>query len=844
MLSACFVQLCAAFVPIAVAAAPSRRQLAGSDPIPLTGSWLPKSDPDFLSEAPLAEADAAVCFRGQLRGLTPEDLSLLEAVVLSQLFLSADVFVVVPARECEEALSLYRFWEASSAERLRRERGKTYEGRAWRLAGVVCTLDFSLQQERRFAGTAGPPFNYPKDRAAIEMRQLWLCGQAITNATLIRGSSYQWVLSIRPDFIWCSSPPRGMLDANAIVVPDATEKAWYIGLVDPQLAVGPQSLMAQYFDWYNTIVRNESMWHTLRTLRLQTGSSLKYHDAKFGAAFGHEQSLDFHLFLRDVPVIRTKRFERFRARQNDHLCPTAELCCRDLLRPLPDPSTGVWQNKLSGSADPGFPAVHVRGSFDFLLAGGLVGLFQHQLQGSSGMVLDLGCGSGAYALELNAQNVPCFCVEGDAAAGHVKRMKREGFGDKVAVAEIADFAEEHCNNGQEGGPRWRWVLLLDVLHFLPPWRQKALLEVLRQCASEAEGFVVSWAPPGQGHWRWGQQAPGATRGVLGGRDQVHLGEVSEEEALASLAKLGFVRDLAAERSLRLGVLRDYLREGLFVFRRQGIPGPRNLVGTFGEPRRHEPAAVGVQTTVRGSNLEAAVNADVPGMMRKEPYFLQICDSSVMDEADPLVPQLGLIWVPWEDCMLTLVQLRLFLFIVRVMRDSGLLSNALPHMRSARSIEVEWHWLRSQGPEALGRGRWDMGEMLIAASRASGCPASSSLKRPPEAARSPPETDFSSISKLGVLHGLCAGLRLGLWEQTHEEWARRQSLQERVRPKPYAITCLGGAQELSGASEALAGGCEGAARISYRHRIDASSPWFPHRHQLFIEQLYFYRLAMA
>ena len=366
-----------------------------------------------------SRAEAAICFRGQLRGLATRDLFHIEQMVLSRLFLSGDVFAVVPLEECQAAISIYGAWSAESLLR------------AWHLRQVICTPSSLSAQEERFAGSLGPPISYTTKRnLAIEMRLLKLCGEAT------KQGQYTWVLLIRPDFTWCHSPSRSML-GNFLLIPRETENEWFIG-GSTESVLGPSNLVEQYCNWYDTVVRNETFWFVLRSLRLNTGSSLKSHFAKFGPPFTHEQTLDLYLFMRQLPIVRTSSFSRFRT----SLCKSdVEHCCQDTLTPSPD-SRGIWSNTLSHGMNPRFVARRVRAGYDFFLAGALVSFFRRERQinhrrNSSSLdfvdgVLDLGCGSGTYALELNSHSIPCLCLDGDANAGHVIRMDFAGLGGRVA----------------------------------------------------------------------------------------------------------------------------------------------------------------------------------------------------------------------------------------------------------------------------------------------------------------------------------------------------------------------------------------------------------------------------
>eukprot|EP00933_Yihiella_yeosuensis_P031491 TRINITY_DN25064_c0_g1_i6.p1 TRINITY_DN25064_c0_g1~~TRINITY_DN25064_c0_g1_i6.p1 ORF type:complete len:342 (-),score=50.86 TRINITY_DN25064_c0_g1_i6:135-1100(-) len=321
---------------------------------------------------------------------------------------------------------------------------------------------------------------------------------------------------------------------------------------------------------------------------------------------------------------------------------------------------------------------------------------------------------------------------------------------------------------------------------------------------------MSLAPPRQGLWRWG--------------DRIQPGELPEQEALELLSeRTGFTRDLEAERRLRLGVVRDFLRQGLFVLRRPQQP-------------------------VISSKGYSVISTPAQRFKAKEKHFLNWCNSAVMDSIDPLVPQLQQIWVKWEDCALTVVQLRMFLFIARFMVKPGILPNALQQDGTADSLELEWGWLLSQGSEAFFSGRWDVGGMLSMAAELIGCIVSSSERR---IATTTLEETLPTLSEFDVSQGLCEGHRLGIWQKAHLKWVefygRERFGQIHPRPRPFVVTC--GQTWQSQQSHKTIGvfpsrSCKESVRISYRQRIPASSPWFPHRHQLFMEQLYFWRLFLA
>merc|ERR1711933_668350 len=102
--------------------------LVGPDPIPLQGSWQASLGQALFG----SEAEAAVCMRGLLRGLTSASLELLEGALFSKLFRSAELFVVVPLKDCEAASNIYQSWETSMAHR---------NVTIWRVVAVICTDD-------------------------------------------------------------------------------------------------------------------------------------------------------------------------------------------------------------------------------------------------------------------------------------------------------------------------------------------------------------------------------------------------------------------------------------------------------------------------------------------------------------------------------------------------------------------------------------------------------------------------------------------------------------------------------------------------------------------------------
>ena len=405
-------------------------------------------------EASRAEsAEAAICFRGQLRGISTRDLLHVEEMVLSRLFWSGDVFAVIPTEECEAAILLFASAWSEPGDR------------PWALRQVICTPNTLSAQEERFASELGPPLAYSaKQNLAIEMRHLKVCGQATRKTP-----PYTWILLIRPDFTWCHSPSRSTLGPY-ILIPRETENEWFVG-GSTESAVGPAHLMQEYCNWYDTLVRNETFWFVLRTLRLNTGSSLKNFYARFGPPFTHEQTLDLYLFIRQLPIERTSSFSRFRT----SLCKNSiEHCCHDNLVPIQD-SRGIWQNVLVHGMNPRFVARRVRAGYDFLLAGALVSFFRQEMDFARSSdkkrwVLDVGCGSGTYALELNSHSLPCLCLEGDDNAGHVIRMEFAGFSQRAVVADFLTWT------GCGATDQWGWVLLLDVMHFHPFQRQQKFLE--------------------------------------------------------------------------------------------------------------------------------------------------------------------------------------------------------------------------------------------------------------------------------------------------------------------------------------------------------------------------------
>jgi len=304
---------------------------------------------------------------------------------------------------------------------------------------------------------------------------------------------------------------------------------------------------------------------------------------------------------------------------------------------------------------------------------------------------------------------------------------------------------------------------------------------------------------------------------------VHLGERSADDALNMLSEAGFVRDLAAEQGLRLTVLRDYLRESLFVLRRRGQPD-----------------------ALETDRARALASAGVAGASTA---VLDVCNSEVMDIADPLVPQFGIIWVTWEACLQTLVQLRVFLFLVRNTATPGALPQVMPTGvaglgQVARTLSIEWKWIVSSGIEALLDSRWDLGEMLGHCARLIGCARYCEPHGLQHATNSELEKSLAAVSRMDVAQGLCEGQRLGLWMQSHIGWVQRNTLESWTRPKPFRLLCEGRVVSKIYSSGTWEEACEGEVRFLYHQDIDPKSPWFPHRHQFMIEQTYFFRLAMA
>lgn len=217
------------------------------DPPALHVAWASASRHTRVTNHTTTSPEAAVCFRGQLRGITAREVSHVEEMVLSRLFLSGDVFAVVPAEECETAVGIYGEWEKET-------RGRAV--RAWQLRQVICTPNSLTPQEAKFASALGPPIGYSaKQNLAIEMRHLKICGEATRTSNRL-GRPYTWILLIRPDFTWCLSPERSML-GSYLLIPRETENEWFIG-GSTEAALGPAELIWEYSKWYDTMVRNEA----------------------------------------------------------------------------------------------------------------------------------------------------------------------------------------------------------------------------------------------------------------------------------------------------------------------------------------------------------------------------------------------------------------------------------------------------------------------------------------------------------------------------------------------------------------------------------------------------------
>lgn len=111
----------------------------------------------------------------------------------------------------------------------------------------------------------------------------------------------------------------------------------------------------------------------------------------------------------------------------------------------------------------------------------------------SGRVVDLGCGHGI-ALALAAFRDPARPLRGcdlDAARVHAAGLALAGLDASVQVADIREYQV----------PDAGLILIIDVLQYLPPDDQRAVLE---RCAASLRpgGILIVREPDTAGGWRW------------------------------------------------------------------------------------------------------------------------------------------------------------------------------------------------------------------------------------------------------------------------------------------------------------------------------------------------------
>lgn len=309
-------------------------------------------------------------------------------------------------------------------------------------------------------------------------------------------------------------------------------------------------------------------------------------------------------------------------------------------------------------------------------------------------------------------------------------------------------------------------------------------------------MVVSWASPGHGAQRWGED--------------VQRGERSPEEVAQLFRSLGMLRDPRAEASLNVARLVAKGQElvQLFVFRRR-----RETSADFATGRPEVAPWGGVEV--------APSNA------------FSTCESEIMDVVDPLVPQAGSIWSS-ESCTLTLVQLQSFLFLLRSIYHASE-HDLASELASFAGVWVWIKWtLRRDGLHGL-IGRWDLGQILALLSQ-----VLCEEKVEEGAAQFSSGPEISQVLELGVFSGLCEGRRQGLWREAQEMWQSHHTWRGWIRPKPFSFECVNQTQIARAPPGARLCGGAGSPRFLYRNVISSSSPWFAWRHLLLLEQVYFFR----
>lgn len=150
---------------------------------------------------------------------------------------------------------------------------------------------------------------------------------------------------------------------------------------------------------------------------------------------------------------------------------------------------------------------------DYVLAKKLVTFFKER---GARTVIDLGAGMGEYAKLFNESGIFTSCFDGNPDTQSLSQ-------GRCAVVDLAQPIAL---------PKHDWVLSLEVGEHLPPQYEDTFLKNLD--AVNVKGVVLSWAVPGQ-----------AGQGHFNLRSNAHIKE--------KLAKMGYVNDIEAEKSLREGL---------------------------------------------------------------------------------------------------------------------------------------------------------------------------------------------------------------------------------------------------------------------------------------------------
>ena len=153
---------------------------------------------------------------------------------------------------------------------------------------------------------------------------------------------------------------------------------------------------------------------------------------------------------------------------------------------------------------------------------------------------DFGCGMGRYVRDFLSAGI---CAHGYDGSPHTVELT-------AGLCEVQDLAVpfDDLPFPHVGGPKFDWVMCLEVMEHIPPEFEATALDNLVRHARI--GIVLSWCGPS------------------GGDGHGHYNERTEEYVRHILEVRGFAVDREAGAALRARAELEWLRRNLLVFRRQ------------------------------------------------------------------------------------------------------------------------------------------------------------------------------------------------------------------------------------------------------------------------------------